>query len=527
MKKSDIDRRHFLTGIAGFATLPVLVSPTKAADPKTLIAVVHEDPPLINPGISSDISSYAAGSLVYGGLAWMDPKGVLHPDLAESWETSPDGKSFTFHLRRGVTWHDGKPFSSADAKFSLEKVTAKVHPVARNAYKQLDRIDAPDDHTIVIHMKQPVAAFMNVPTAFFPILPRHLWEGTEFATNPYNKKPIGTGPFKFVEYRPGDRLRYVKNEAYWDKPKPTFDEVVIRIIPDAASRVAAFEKGEVDALFSFALPATEIQRLSKLPGVAMPSSKISGSAWIANINGRNAPYNNRMVRQALAHAIDRRFIRETVLPGISENMVGPLWPASPLYNTALIDYAFDPAKANALLDEAGFPRKADGTRFEFRFLWAAGDVRVSKMGDVIAQNLANVGIKTILRPLDRAALNQIGYVGGQFDMIIDSLALGPDPDIGTERLYRSDNILPAPATNNSGYSNPEVDKLFDEQRVLMDPAKRKAVYDRIQEIIWADIPVLPICSYVGPAAVRSNYALDVFTTYHVVIENFARARPAG
>ncbi len=457
---------------------------------------------------------------------WTDPDGGLHPDLAERWETSADGTTFTFHLRSGVTWHDGQPFSAADAQWSLSELTAKLHPSAKGAYRSLDAIEAQDDRTLVIRMKHPVAAFLNVPTAVGPILPRHIWEGTEITKNPANKRPIGTGPFKLVEYNAGDSIRYVRNEHYHQAGQPAFDEFLLRIIPDATSRVSAYEKGEADILFNTAVPATEIPRLLRMPGTEMKTARIPGSAFIANINTRAEPYGDVRVRRALAHAIDRAFIRENVLPGISEPMVGPLPPGSPLYNRDLADYGYDPAKANALLDAAGYARGADGMRFPFRFLWASGDIRVTKMGDVIARNLAAVGIKTVLRPLDRAALNQIGYVGGQFDMIIDSYALGPDPDIGVERLYRGDNIKPLPFVNNCGYANAEVDRLFDAQRTQMVFADRKATYDKIQALIWADIPVLPVCAYSGPVIVRSSYVKDAFTSWNTTGEDFARARPA-
>jgi peptide/nickel transport system substrate-binding protein len=213
------------------------------------------------------------------------------------------------------------------------------------------------------------------------------------------------------------------------------------------------------------------------------------------------------------------------MPGFSENQIGPLPPSMELFNKNLKDYAFDPARANALLDEAGHARKADGTRFEFRLLWPAHDIRVTKMADVIRQNLSTVGIAVSLQPLERAALNQKGYIGEQFDMIIDSYAQGPDPDIGTERLYISNNIHTPPRifTNNSSYSNPELDKLFAEQRVQTELAKRKAIYDRIQEIVWAAVPVLPILAYSGVGAFRNTVMTNTFESADASKDSFARA----
>ncbi len=182
-------------------------------------------------------------------------------------------------------------------------------------------------------------------------------------------------------------------------------------------------------------------------------------------------------------------------------MVGPVPPTSPLHNKALVDYALDPAKANALLDEAGFPRKSDGTRFDLRYVYGATDLPASKIGDIMSRNLAAVGIKVIARPLDRGAVIQVAFVNNEFDLTSASFSLGPDPDVGVERFYNSNNIFNIQAVNNSKYINPEVDKLFDEQRVQVDPAKRKAIYDKIQEIVWNDLPVFPSAPTRCPAPI--------------------------
>lgn len=518
-------RRLVLGGMAGgLLGAPHLAGAQPA--PKRIVGALEEDPPLINPPITSIISSFGAGCPVYGALTWVDRKGDIFPDLAERWEISPDGKTYTFYLRKNASWHDGTPFTSADVKFSIENVTAKLHPWGKGAFRSLESVDASDPHVAVIRLKIPTGSLIRAcNNAISAILPKHLWEGTEFLKNPYNKKPIGTGPFKFVEYIPGDRIRYVKNEKFYIPGQPAFDELVLRIMPDAAARVAAFEKGEIDMLYNNAVPFTEIARISKFPNVEIRASNVSGAAFLGIINMRSKPYDDVRVRHALAHAIDREFIRTNVMPGFSENQIGPLPPSMSLANKKLQDYKFDPARANQLLDEAGHPRKADGTRFEFRLLWPAYDIRVTKMADVIRQNLSAVGITVSLQPLERAALNQKGYISEQFDMIIESYAQGPDPDIGTERLYNSNNILTPPAifTNNSAYSNPDVDKLFAEQRVQTDPAKRKEIYDRIQEIIWAAVPILPILAYSGVSAFRSTVMGNTFESADGSKESFARS----
>jgi len=517
-----VTRRQALVGAGALlAARPVMAAPTR------LVGVIEEDPPFFNPAISSTISSFVAGSPVYSALMRVDGTGKYSGDLAESWEISPDGMTYTFHLRHGVTWHDGTPFTAADVQFSIGEVSAKLHPY-RGALNAIDTYETPDDNTVVLRLKHPQGSLMISLTNFITdILPKHLWAGTEFAKNPHNLKPVGTGPFKFVEFVPGDHILFAKNEHYFLPGLPVADEVLFRIMPDPAARVAAFENGEIDMIYSSAVPAASIERIRRMPGAVLRFSKLQQGAYQAYINMRNQPFSDKRVRQALSYAIDRGFIRASVFPGgLAQNMVGPVSPSSPMYNTALKDRPLDPAKANALLDEAGFKRGADGTRFSLRYVFGAADLPASKIGDVMSRNLAAVGINVILRPVDRGTFLQMAFVQNEFDMVCGSFNIGPDPDVGIERFYNSHNIFNIPFVNNSPYVNPEVDRLFDEQRVQTDVAKRKAIYDRIQEIIWEDMPVFQFCAYSLPGVVHDDVK-DVFLGHSSLLEDFAFAKPPG
>ncbi len=510
--------------VAGGAAALLVRRPARAATTR-MIGCIEEDPPFFNPAISSAISSFVAGSPVYSALVRSDSTGQISGDLAERWEISPDGLTYTFHLRPGITWHDGVGFTAADVTFSLQNANAKLHPY-RGALNAIVAFEAPDDDTVVLRLSHPQGSLMISLTNFVgSILPRHIWEGKDLARDPHNRAPIGTGPFRFVEFKPGEHILYAKWDKYFLKGLPAGDELMFRIIPDPAARVAAFENGEIDMIYASALPASSIERLRKLPGVAMRFSKMQQSGYLAYINMRNAPFSDKRVRQALAYAIDRGFMRSTVFPGgLATNMIGSVSPNSDLVNKTLKDYPLDPAKAEALLDEAGFKRGADGTRFNLRYVFAAGDLPATKIGDVMARNLAGVGIKVILRPLDRGAYMQVAFVNNEFDMVAGSFNLGPDPDVGIERFYNSRNIFNIPFVNNSPYVNPEIDRLFDEQRVQLDPAKRKAIYDKIQEILWEDIPVFPFCAYSLPGAVHEDLK-GVFYSLSSLVEDFAFAKP--
>ncbi len=518
-------RRLFLAGLGATAWA---TGTARAADPTRLVGIIEETPSIINPAITAVISSYYAGTPVYSALTHIEPDGTIKPELAESWEAASDGLSYTFHLRRGVLWHDGQPFTSADVKFSLENANGKLHPWGRGAFRAITAIETPDDFTVVLRLKQPSAALMfGTDSACGAILPKHLWDGSDIVKNPHNLNPVGTGPYKFVEMIAGDRLRYVRNDKFFIPGEPFFDELVLRIIPDPAARVAAFENGEVDTVYMNALPFSEAPRLAAEPDVTLKKTNLRGAGFMGIFNVRSKPYSDVAVRQAIAHAINRGFIRDNVDKGFTIKMLGPVPPASPLYDPGLTDYDYDPALANKMLDAAGYPKDASGTRFGFNFLWPAADAGVTRMADVIRQNLAAIGVEAHLQPLDRAALTQKGYIALQFDMLCESYGLGPDPDIGVERLYNSHNIFdpPVPYTNASGYRNPEVDALFDTQRVQLDLASRKQTYAKIQQLIWADVPVLPMFAYDAPNVFRNTVVTGLYEGSYGNQETFAAAKP--
>ncbi|CAN5619869.1 ABC transporter substrate-binding protein [soil metagenome] len=517
-----------LLAIACVAASTAFMSAAATAETTKLVGAVEEDPAIINAVLTSAVSSYLLSAPVYQALTHIPKEGVIEPELAEKWEISPDGKTYTFHLRRDVKWHDGKPFTSADVKFSIENFTMKLHPWGKIAYKPVESVEAPDDYTVVYKLRQPSASLMQATDfAVAAILPKHLWEGTEFLKNPLNQKPVGTGPYKFVEYVRGQSIKYVRNPGFYGS-KPYFDELIFRVLPDGATRVSALQNGEIDMMYWNALPQSDAARLATIPGITVKTTTNRGAAYLGIVNMKRAPLDDVRVRQAIMMALDRKFMRSSVDGGTTSlEMKGPVPPSSPLYNKALTDYEFNPAKANELLDAAGVVRGADGTRMTIDVLWPSFGLGAAKIAEIMSRNLAEVGIKTSLQPLDRPAMNQKAYVSGDFGITVDALAVGPDPDIGVERFYNSKNILKLPYVNNSSYSNPEVDKLFDEQRVQTDSALRKATYDKIQEQIWKDLPVLTFFAFTPNNAYRSKYVTGLFEETNGSFENFLRARPAG
>ena len=232
----------------------------------TLVVAINADPGHLNPAITTSGATHAAAELIYNGLLGRDERGDPLPDLAESWTIEQAGAVYRFRLRDGVTWHDGKPFTAADVKFTFEEVLLKFHARTKASMGgALAGIDAPDDRTVVFRFKQPYAPLLlQLDATEAPIVARHVYQGTDPQTNPANVNPVGTGPFRAVSYRKGAEIRLARNPAYFKPGLPHLDELVMRIIPDAGTQVLALENGEVD--FLWGVPGPHQARLPIMIG---------------------------------------------------------------------------------------------------------------------------------------------------------------------------------------------------------------------------------------------------------------------
>ncbi len=247
-------------------------------------------------------------SKIFDGLVEYGPDLKPRPQLAESWTVSPDSLTWTFKLRQNATWHDGQPFTAADVKFSAEEVWLKISPASRRVLQYLTRIDTPDAHTVVLHLsKSTPATFGILDSLGTPILPKHLYENTDIRNNPYNNKPVGTGPFVFKEWLRGDRIVLDRNDKYWAPGQPYLDRLTWKITPDVSGRATALETGA--AQYGERNPVTfaDADRLAKLPNLVVSQEGYNGyAAWLwLEPNLRDPILAKLEVRQAIAHAINR------------------------------------------------------------------------------------------------------------------------------------------------------------------------------------------------------------------------------
>jgi peptide/nickel transport system substrate-binding protein len=471
---------------------------------RTLVAALSSDPGHLNPAITTGGGVHTAAALLYSGLLALDDDLTPVPELAERWEIEDDGRTYRFHLRRGVRWHDGEPFTAADVKFTFEALLLQYHARTRASLgRVLESIETPDDFTVVFRLRRPYAPLLQqLDVVEAPILPRHIYEDQDPQRHPANRAPVGTGPFRFVSYRPDAEIRYAANGDYFAGPPP-LQSLVLRIIPDESTQVLALESGEVDWLFG--VPGPEHARLQRNPDIRLVSTTANpgGSNCIMTVgfNLDRVLLQDVRVRRAIAHAVDRAQIHERVLFGSGRPADAPISSAIGFaHATGLPLPAYDTAAAARLLDAAGWRRGRDGVRTAHGVAGVADGTRLvvgfrafptqAAFGNLLRAQLRPAGIELRVELLEPAVFVHAIFTERDFDTAIFSYCNGTDPEIGVRRMYASDNIAPVPFSNAAGYRNSAVDSLFDLASSALDPVERRRLYRRIQEIVVAELPYL-------------------------------------
>ena len=459
----------------------------------TLVIALSDDPGHFNPGITTGFNVHAVTGSIFNGLVELDDNANPHPDLAERWDVSDDSTQYTFHLADGVRWHDGEPLTSADVKFTFEDILLDYHSRTRGGLSGiLESIDTPDDTTVVFNFTQPYAALLQrLNSTEAPILPKHIYEGVDdVQTADANLTPVGTGPFKLESYDIDNEITLVRNDDYFKAGLPYLDRVVMRVIPDQNTQVLALEEGEVDYIWR--VPGGDIERLSGVDSIVLHgvNSGPGGGFCIPTLtfNSERDVFSDLRVRQAIAHAVNRDQMLAQVIFGQGRVATGPINSQMAFaYSDDVTTYAYDVDRANALLDEAGYA--SGGTRFTIDLLvFSFGDF--PKYGEVMRQNLAEVGIEVEVMPLDRSAFIPRVFGERDFDTNIISYCNNTDPSIGVARMYISSNIGDIPFSNGAAYVNPAIDVLFDEAASTPDVARRGELYGEIQRILTAELPYL-------------------------------------
>lgn len=486
-----------LLGIASVVLISLVWVQIAQSEPKKggTLVVAHASMPHINPAIGSGYSIGIPGIQVFASLVKLDENFKAHPYVAEGWDVSEDGLTWTFHIRDGVRFHDGKPLTSADVAFSLEVVKAN-HPFGKAMFDAVETVETPDPKTAVFRLKNKHPALTTaLSSVLMPILPKHVYEtGESIRQHPANTEPIGAGPYKFVEWKKGEYLLLERNEDYFLEGKPYLDRIIFKMMKDPLSRRLALERGEVDySPFSGfrAVDIVAMQKNEELVGTTKGYEAIAPVNYI-EMNLRNPPLSDQKVRAAIAHAVDKAFIVDKLLMGTVKAVPSHFHSTSPFYTEAVPTYEHDLDKANSLLDEAGYKKDANGTRFGVTIdypRWHPDSLK--SVAEYMKPQLAKIGIDVTLRPSTDFATFAKRVGDFEYEIVMNSTWNYPDPVIGVHRHFLSDNIRKGVVwSNTQAYINEEVDTLLARAAVEQDFDKRKALYHDFQQIISSDLPFI-------------------------------------
>jgi peptide/nickel transport system substrate-binding protein len=422
------------------------------------------------------------------------------PQLATSWQISADGKTYTFHLRPGVKWHDGVDFSAADVAYSIG-LLKKIHPRASSTFANVINIETPDPLTAVFKLSHPAPYLLRAFAAGeTPIVPKHLYDiaGVDPLKNPNNHAPIGTGPYIFSEWVHGSHIIYKRNPNYWDKPKPYLDTLIVKFSTDAVVRALALESGEADLAYRTPVPLSDIDRLKKDGKLQFETkgNNYSYSVTTLQFNLDDKYFKDLRVRQAIAHAIDRDTLLRVAYFGYGQTTASPIAPGlKAFHDNSPSPYTYDLAAANRLLDEAGYPRAANGSRFSVILDYNTYDDTFARIAEFTRSSLSKIGVNVTLRSSDISSHTKRVFTDRDFSLALGMFANLYDPTLGVQRLYWSKNFrIGLPFSNASHYSNPQVDQLLEAAQTENDPQKRLQQFTQFQQIVEHDVPDINLVS---------------------------------
>ncbi len=477
--------------VALFALFLLLFAPLCRAQRHggTIVLASIGEPKRLLPLLASDSPSAFISGFIFNGLVKYDGDLNIVGDLAESWEIRDNGRVIIFHLRKGVKWQDGAPFTAEDVIFTYKKLTdPKVATPYSGDYRLIERVEKLNDYTVKVVYKHPFAGALS--SWGMGILPKHLLEKEDLNTTRYNRHPVGTGPYILKKWITGRMLVLEANPNYF-AGRPNIDRIIYRIIPDPATMFLELQSGNLDYM---GLTPFQYRRQTNTPYIKKNFRKFrypSFSYTYLGYNLRLPIFRDKRVRQAITYAIDRELIVKVVLLGLGQVSNGIFPPSSWACDTTLSPFPYDPERARELLKQAGWEDHdgdgildKDGRPFVFTILTNQGNTQRIATAEIIQYELGRIGIKVKIRVLEwQALLRRI--MEHNFQAIILGWALGYDPD--PYDMWHSSKTGPG-EFNFVGYKNPEVDRLLEEARRTVEREKRAKILKRIQRIIYRDQP---------------------------------------
>ena len=446
-------------------------------DPKTVVMIIESSPTNLDPRVGIDAQSERIDTLLFDSLVHRDEHFELRPWLAESWET-PNPTTYVFHLRRGVRFHDGRPLTARDVKWTFDSILRhQMLTTKTTVYQYVERIDAPDEWTVVFRLKQPQATLLwNLSDGAIGIVP--YGSGAEMAQH-----PIGSGPFEFVSAQQDKEVVIARNDHYWGE-EPRIERVRFAVVPDATTRALELRKGSADLAINALTPDTVVA-LRKDPRLEVLTAPGTIYAYMA-LNLRDPVLKDVRVRRALAYAIDRQPMIQYLWREMAQPAASILPVQSWAYDAQVPQYGYDPARARQLLDEAGYPA-VNGVRFHLT-MKTSTEESTRLMAAVLQQQLRAVGIALDIRTFEFATFFSDVTKGAFQIYSLRWIGGNEDPDI-FEHVFYSENTPPRGA-NRSYYANPQVDQLIDRGRQELDEGRRRRDYGEIQNLVAEDLPYI-------------------------------------
>ncbi|WP_243299428.1 ABC transporter substrate-binding protein [Bacillus litorisediminis] len=454
----------------------------------TLVFGRGGDSVALDPAIATDGESFKVTKNIYETLVEFGPQDTeIYPGLATEWTTSEDGLTYTLKLREGVKFHDGTDFNADAVVYNFERWKAGSKEQFYYYNSQfggiIDTVTAVDPYTVEFKLTRPLAPFLkNLAMSPFAIAsPTAIEEyGDKFTEN-----PVGTGPYIFQEWKRNDRITIVKNENYWDPEFPKLETIIFRSIPDNSARLNALMSGEVDLIDG--VNYSDMPQIEANPDLQVFNRPSMNVAYLG-LTATREPFNNKLVRQAINHAIDKQAIIDAFFEGAAQPAVNPMPPVIAGYNDEIQGYEYDPEKAKQLLEEAGYP---DGFEME---LWAMPVPRPympngQKVAEAIQANLADVGIKATIVTYEWGVYLEKARLGEADAFLLGWTGDNGDADNFLYVLLDKDSIG---SNNYTYYSNDQLHEILIQAQSETDPATREALYKQAQEIIHEDAPWVPL-----------------------------------
>jgi peptide/nickel transport system substrate-binding protein len=464
----------------------------------TLIISNRVEMKTFNGNFDIDFESYfATHAGIFNRLLSLDTRtGTVFPDLAERWTVNADATVYTFYIHPRAKWHDGRPATSEDVKWTYDKILREKSWQASNL-GDITAIDTPNAQTVVFRLKNSDAAFLTTISELNGpiILPKHVYDGTDWRTNPRNDRPIGTGAFKFVEWIKGSHVKMVANLDYhWGRPY--VDYLILRFIPSMAVDTAALERGEIHYM-SQSPPITEWKRMAADPNLTVNVQPEILPIWMA-FNVRQKPWDDIRVRRAIAMAVDKDDIARRVYQGFAPVSKGSYLSNSWAFNANAKEPPFDVRRAEALLDEAGLRRGPDGVRLRTTISDSI-TLGFRETNEVLREQFRRIGIDVRIESIEWGSFTEKVLKKYDFDLALVGGPHGPDPDVFCNF------VCTGRVRNSMGYTNPRVDDLFEKARAAGDRNARRRLYFEIQEILARELPRFNIVEYAWAYAHRADW----------------------